>query len=171
MPHEPTTTLELDDERHQRRHRLEWTAERGGVLLIALILVAALLGLLGPGPLSYRKASSSDGNLSVEYYAIQRYAAPAEWVVRFRGASPDTGFVRLGVSRTFTDSVAVEEITPRPASVEMQDGRLVYTFQTADLRGEGIITIRYKHEEMGPVRCVVDLADESRAQVTHFVLP
>jgi hypothetical protein len=171
MSNEPTTTEALDDSQHQRRQRVEWAVERCGMALIFLILVIALAGLLGPGPASFRRVTSSDGNLTLEHYSIQRYAAPAHSTVRFRFLRPGAKSIRLGVSRTFTDSVTVESITPEPEVTEMEDGRLVYVFRTPDLRDEGVVTLRYKNDEMGSIRCAVDLAGDSKIQVSHFVLP
>ena len=171
MTNEPTTSLELDDDRHQRLHRREWIAERWGMALVALVVVAALLGLLGPGPLSYRMETSSDGQLSIEHYALQRYEAPAELVVRFRPPPLGTKLIRLGLSRTFTDRITVEGMTPEPESTEIDDDRLVYSFRAGNLSGEQRILFRYKNNEFGSVSYAVDLVDVARADVTHFVLP
>jgi hypothetical protein len=171
MTHEPTTTLELDGVLHQRRHRREWIAERWGMALIAVVVAAALSGLLGPGPLSHRTETSSDGQLSINHYALQRYEAPAELVVRFRAPPSGTNLIRLGLSRTLTDRITVEGITPEPESTEMEDGRIVYSFRASNLSGEGQIIVRYKNDEFGSVSYAADLIEGSRVQVAEFVLP
>ncbi len=171
MTPEPTTTLELDDDRHQRMHRREWIAERWGMAVVALFVAAALLGFLGPGPLSYRTETTADGRLSIEHYALQRCQAPVELVIRFRAPLADTQFLRLGLSRTFTDCMTIEGMTPEPESTEMEANRLVYTFRASQLRGDGKVIVRYKNDKFGSVRYAVDVAEGVRANVSHFVFP
>ena len=68
--------LQIEEDRaHQRR---EWRIERVGWVLMAGLLLAGLLGLLGDGPLS-RATAGSAGALSVEYDRLQRAAAPYEY--------------------------------------------------------------------------------------------
>ena len=171
MTHEPTTTLELDDDRHQRLHHREWIAERWGVALMALIIAAALLGALGPGPLSYRTETSADGQFSIEYYALQRLEASEELVIWFETPPAGTELIRLGLSRTFTDRITVEGMTPEPESTELESDRLVYNFRASRLGGKGKIIVRYKNAEFGSIRFVVHMAEGTPMPVYHFVFP
>jgi hypothetical protein len=165
-----TNTIELDGSRSERIRSREWTAERVGWFVIAAILIAALLGLLGPGLLSYRIQTSPDHRLSVEYYAVQRYDAPAELRIRFRPS--DVSMVRITVARTFTDQTTPESITPNPETVEMQGDRLVYSFRAmADHRAAGLVTYRYKSNVPGWLRYEIGLDGGPSIEVSQFVCP
>lgn len=48
--------------------RREWVVQRVGWVVMAVLLVAALLGLFGPGPLSKSIAGSASGPVRAEYY-------------------------------------------------------------------------------------------------------
>lgn len=56
---------------HTTFQQREWKAQRAGWVLMALLLIAALLGLLGPGPLSWSTATAAEGLVRVDY---QRFA-------------------------------------------------------------------------------------------------
>jgi hypothetical protein len=53
--------------------RLEWKIERVGWILMALLGLPALVGLLGPGPLSSTSAGEKGSPLSVENNRFERY--------------------------------------------------------------------------------------------------
>jgi hypothetical protein len=170
MTEGPRSTNELENPANVTTIRREWIAERIGWGAIGAILVAAILGLLGPGLLSHQRLASADGRLTVEHDCVQRYSAPAELRIRFQ-TQPDADFVQLSLSRSFTDQVTPETIVPQPAAVEMQVDRLVYRFNAAELSDEGSVTFRYKHESMGWLRFDVGLNGESSIQITQFIFP
>ena len=64
--------LELDED--PAFLRAQWRAERIGWLGIGLIILAALLALLGRGPLGQRTVTR--GPLRVHYDAVMRRSAP-----------------------------------------------------------------------------------------------
>jgi hypothetical protein len=165
-----TRSIELDDPDSLRLQSREWIAERIGWVLIAAALLAAVLGLLGPGPLSHRYASSSDGRLSVEYYSIQRHEAPAELIIRLPDVQRQDE-IRLAVSREFTDRITTESITPEPERIEMQGERLVYHVAAADSGGEAVVVVRYRNTAMGRLRYEVALEDGPVVSISHFVCP
>ena len=47
--------------------RRSWIVQRVGWVMLALLILAALGGLFGPGPLSRARAGPHDGPLWVEY--------------------------------------------------------------------------------------------------------
>lgn len=63
------------DLEHQRR---EWVIERIGWAIMALILLAALAGLLGSGPLSNARIDHPGSHLSAEYNRFERYQSPTK---------------------------------------------------------------------------------------------
>jgi hypothetical protein len=162
------TTTNLDSERAVRCLRLEWWAERVGRLLILGTVVCALVGLSGPGPLSYSEVTSSDQRVRIEYYRLQRYEAPAELKIHFESDSQANEPVRLGISRAFADLTTIESITPPPQSTEADDEQIVYVFQGTNLIA---MTFRYKNNSFGSVRYAVTLNDGAAVSIAHFVLP
>jgi hypothetical protein len=168
----PRSTIELEHPDQRRVAQREYVAERIGWGLLAVILVAALVGLLGPGLLSWRTRASQDGQIAVEYSALARYEAPAELIIHCPGqqASP----VRIRLARTFTDKVAIESISPEPDAVAGEGSSLVYDVRLVDPPEWGAVRIRYRHTSYGRVRYNVRLGDPengSSVQITQFVFP
>lgn len=179
------TTSELDSDHLQRLRKREWLTERAGMFAIVLTLICALLGLLGPGPLSHRVQASADGALSVEHYAIERYESPTQLRVSFRhdatGNAAESGkperetsesqTVTIGLSRSFTEHVQIEAITPQPISARLGDDQIEYSFLLSELQGPGTVVFQYAHTSVGSVKYSVTLADEPRVQISQFILP
>ena len=70
---EPTCVGNLDVHQDLPHERLEWTFEPIGWVVIALVLLAALAGLLGRGPLSRATVGHDGAALRVEYNCLARY--------------------------------------------------------------------------------------------------
>src|SRR5687767_1206363 len=109
-----------------------WVIERSGWAVIALLLFAALLGFLGPGPLTKKTAGTRGGALWLEYHKFERYQAPVDLRVQL-APEPAKDTVRLWIDRSYIEAVQIESVEPQPESVEMAGNRFVYTFKTGAL--------------------------------------
>jgi hypothetical protein len=141
--------------------------ERAAWAAMLLAVIAAALGLLGPGPLSWRTARSEDGRIEIEYDAIARYEAPSTLRIQM---SPASGKHELHLSRAFVDAVKVEQFIPEPAAMAVQGDTIAYTF-AADRAERLRVVVRYKHQEFGSRSGVAALADGSVADFQQFVFP
>jgi hypothetical protein len=170
MPKQAESTIDLEQPENQRASSREWWTERIGWIAISIILIAALLGAFGPGPLSHREATSDDGRLTVDYYRVQRYSAPAELRIRFE---PDATaeLVDLAFSQSFVDEIKLESITPSPTAVSLQGKRVVYSFRVADLGEHGHVVYRFEHESFGPLTGTVVLLPGSEVPLSQFICP
>jgi hypothetical protein len=171
MPEQDESTLDLDQPENQRVVRREWWAERVGWLVIAAIWIAALLGLLGPGPLTSRERESSDGRLKVEYYAVPRYSAPAELRIAFEPLGSAEEFIELAISQSILDEIKLESITPAPVESRLGQQRVIHRFRTIDLGDRGHVVYRFEHESFGPLSGSITLLPESEIQLSQFVCP
>src|SRR5690242_8532320 len=94
--------IQIDvDRRHSRR---EWRIERIGWAVMAVLLAAGLLGLLGYGPLSQARAGEP-GTLSVTYDRLQRASAPSEYHFTVAPSLARDGELRLRFDDTLLDEV------------------------------------------------------------------
>jgi hypothetical protein len=167
---ETERTRALDDEAHLRNQKREWMVERCGRFLILGIVVAALVGLSGPGPLNHTEIISADTSLRTEHYSIQRYQAPAELIIRCSKQSSEP-LRRLRISRSLIDHISVKAITPTPESVAIDGHDLVYTFHVTATEHGGLVVIRYENDTFGWVRYSVGLSDTETVSLAHFVCP
>ena len=171
MPANHKSVHDLETHDNHVHNRREWVLERIGWCVAGAILLAAVLGLLGPGPLSHEQASSADGSIAMDYYSIERYESPAKLRIWVRAKEQRGDSVRLAISRNFTDRVTPETIVPNPVSVEASGKYVVYTFRVRDLAEDQPIVFRYKHDSYGSLDFAVGTTGHEPLQVSQFILP
>lgn len=158
--------LELgQDLAYQRR---EWLFERIGWASLVLVVVAALAGLFGGGPLSRRERATSGDALRIEYEQFIRRKAEATLTVHL-GGSPD-GPVRVWIDGDYPGAVESKEIAPRPDRVEVGDGRHTFVFPHAGSGGEVTIRFRFAPDRAGTLRGRVGVGSHS-VELSQFVYP
>jgi len=117
----------VDLESNLTFYKNEWRIQRIGWVLVALLLVLALAGLFGNGPLSRAHADGAAGR--IEYERFTRYGLSTALVVTPAGTAQ--GVDRIGISAAYLETLEVESITPEPAAVKMSGHSIVYEFASA----------------------------------------
>ena len=106
-----------------------WTIQRCGWGIMAVVIVAALLGLFGSGPLSTAIRGTSPDNLQVKYDRFVRRQAPTDLHITLGlPASPSTE-VCLWVNRDYLDQIEVQHVSPTPIEVALSHTGLTYKFR------------------------------------------
>ncbi len=72
-----------------------WTIQRYGWVIIALIVITALLGLFGSGPLSTVTVGTSSTALQLRYDRFVRSQAPTNLYITLAASAPGSDEVRL----------------------------------------------------------------------------
>ena len=150
--------------REERFHRIGW-------LLLALLVLAALAGLLGPGPLSSRTARAGPA-LSVEYERFVRNHAPADLRIRVV-PPPGEGVVRLHVNRAFLEATQLDNISPEPEAVEIGPAGHIYVLKAPRLGGRETV-ILYHYQADGPFADIparVGIEGGPQVRFDQFVYP
>ncbi len=152
---------------YQRRM---WAVQRVGWALMALALLAALVGLVGKGPLS--DASAGDGGpLQVEYPRFARHRAPSTLEFRLAPGAAQGDQVRLWLDREYLARTEVQAVFPEPASVEAGPERMTYVFKLERPDEPATITFSLLHESSGPRQARVGLADRESLTFRQFIYP
>ena len=150
--------------------RKEWRFERAGWIAMALLLVLALLGLFGSGPLSAGRAQA--GPLAVEYPRFTRYQSQSELRITVDGAQTGGESARVLVSRAYLESFQIEAIIPEPESTQLTQDNVIYEFQTAEAGQPLTITFHLQSEGLGSIEGQVGLeGDAEPARYRTFVYP
>lgn len=145
-----------------------WQVQRAGWAVFALILVAAALGLFGPGPLS--SAVAERGALRVEYNRFERFETETSFDVFVRPAATDTT-VEVWLPHDYLQHVKVTGVSPQPREVHDGGGRLTYVFTLRQPADPAWITFRVTPLRPGLLPAQVGLGDEPALQFTQFVYP
>jgi len=125
----------------------EWRSQRIGWAVMALVVLAALLGLFGDGPLGQASAGDPAKGLGVSYARFSRFQSTTELAVRF---PPESGpEVRVLLSRSFADRVTMKAIVPPPAAHEGGDDAVVYIFRPGQGQSMSSITFSYEPNSSG----------------------
>src|SRR5688500_4047586 len=94
---------QLDLQEDPKFQETEWRLQRLGWVIWAALIVAALLGLLGPGPLSNAESSTPDGLLTVSYEMFLHYHHPTQLEISLSPSIHNDDSARIQVSRSLLD--------------------------------------------------------------------
>jgi hypothetical protein len=144
--------------------RRQWMFERVSWAVMAIVLILATLGFAGPGPLSHRSVSTSDGNLRVEYHRFIRYQTSYEVEIHLRqnGGQPS-----VSIARDYLKEVEVQFINPQPLAVSGDAEWITYTFAGADV--QAIFT--FESQRFGPSKLKLKTGDQKTLELKQFVFP
>jgi hypothetical protein len=150
--------------------RLTKVAHRTGITVFTAVLFAAFVGLLGRGPLSHATASSTDGNLHVDYCRFVRYEAPERLDIRLAAEFINAGEVQLQLSKEFVEQVEMQSIEPEPTSTASGSEHFTYTVRL-DKNRPGSIRVRFTPHHFGRLKFQVGVAAGPTVHAQHFAYP
>lgn len=161
MPKEPRE-LELDQD--PLFQRANWRFERIGWAAMAILLLAAGLGLFGKGPLSHATVSTANAHLS--YQRFSHWESPERLAFSVQTQADQT---ILRLSRTYLERVWVEDITPAPIATRALPEWIEFRFQTG--RGHAAIAFHIQPQAFGLQRARFVVDDGAPATFWQFVYP
>lgn len=162
----------LDDGEDISYQRREWVAQRIGWSAMALLVVAALLGLLGSmGPLASAYTAAPDESVGVSYMRFERHHAPARLVVGVAPESVEGGEVRLWLDADYVESLGLQSIVPEPESVELGAERITYVFPVSEGNGLMEIIFQYEHDGFWHQDARLGLVDGASLEFYQFIFP
>lgn len=113
---------------------VQWMVQRIFWAIALLILLAALLGFFGGGPLSGGEERVEGDGYSYElsYNRWNRQKNPQELDLRVAGSNLAGETLRVTVPQSFLDDVSVEGVTPDPDSTSLRSEGAVYSWQLGE---------------------------------------
>jgi hypothetical protein len=142
--------------------RRSWMIQRVGWVVLALIALAGLAGLTGPGLLSDSTAGSPA--LSAQYQRFQRETKLTRFIVRLPGG----GEPRLKLGHEFQTSYEISDVQPQPSRSDAGADGLTWQFDPVP--GVLVVVIWARPRQFGPV--TVDLqGGDARLTLRCFVYP
>jgi hypothetical protein len=153
---------------YQRR---EWRAERIAWVFFSLVIVAALLGLLGQGPLSAAHAGDPTSGLELDWQRIDRNQAPTQLTLTLAPQLIQGGAARVTFNEEYLDRIEIEEIVPEPESVETGADGVTYQFETKDTSQPIQVKVDYQYARPGMARGEVGVEGGPSLRFESFVWP
>ena len=164
--------LEVNEDLTFRRHLL-WV-QRVGLVVMALVVVAALLGLFGGGGLFAKgKAGSDDDNpLSIrEYHPFVRFMKPDDLRVQLEPGAAREGEARVWLAREYVEGVQIQRISPEPDDVEAGPDALTYVFKVDELDEPTAVTFHTMPQKFGLLQGQAALEGKEAVNFKQFVYP
>jgi hypothetical protein len=161
--------LEIDQQLDVQRRT--WTVQRYGWAVMGLLILAALLGLFGSGPLSHTTIGTPDGALELQYERFWRLLSPTTLRVTLRPAAAHDKEVSVWLSQRYLDRVVVRQVTPQPRRVEAEAERLHYTFSASQMGPPITVSFNVEPEQSGRVTGRLGLASGQVLDFTQFIYP
>lgn len=127
----------------------EWIAQRVLWAILFAIIMLALLGLFGTGPLSSMKAGSEDEGITLDYERFVRHDGRASLVVDVSPDQVSEGQVEVWLNESYLSDVQMESISPQPDEVRSDGDRQVYVFLAEDPNAPITITFSYRPDTIG----------------------
>jgi hypothetical protein len=138
---------------------------------MGLIIAAALVGLLGPGPLSSRERTSRDESLRIRFMGVERKEAPSLLEIWIQDGGSNSGDTVLAVSRKLADSTTAQMIVPPPSATAVEGDTVLLTFRAGEGKEKGKIVYRYKHDRAGWFSYEIGLSGHEPVRISQLVLP
>lgn len=156
--------LEIDEDlAHQQR---SWVVQSIGQVVLLAIVVGALAGMLGSGPLS-RSTVTAEPGLEVEYERFARYQDAGRLTLRLGSPLTAGDRVRVAINREFLEHSRIEGVVPQPEAQETGGGGVISSFRVAERGQPMTISYRITPERVGILEGVlrVELAGTPSPQV------
>lgn len=153
------------------RHRSAWRLERVSWAVMALLVVATLLGAFGGGPLSHAR-SGSDDSVELEYDRLLRAAAPTEYTLRVQPGIARDGRLDVRIDEGLMDMMQIDSIVPEPESATAGAGHTEFSFQVeAGSRAPVHVVIVFQPATFGRFSGILAVDGVPPMPVSHFVYP
>jgi hypothetical protein len=146
----------------QRRFHL---IQRVAWSLLALVPVAAVLGLFGGGLLGETSAGSRAAGVTVSYDRFARMSADTELELRLERAD---GPSAVSISRSLLDQYDISEIRPEPERVITRPDRIEYVFAAS---ASGTARFAVQPSAPGSASGMVAVHGGSPVRVRQLVFP
>jgi hypothetical protein len=151
--------------------RREWRVERVGWVIMALVVLAALLGLLGRGPLTEKVAWDAGSEMWVEYDSVDHMQAPSELKLHVGPGIVTTDELRLALNAAYLSRIEIERIQPEPSAQELAGDEVIYVFDVAEPGQPVDLSLQFRFARPGRVTAVMAIEGGPQLSFNQLVLP
>jgi hypothetical protein len=144
--------------------RWEWRLQRLGQAVLGLVVILALAGLFGGGPLGTARTATADGTLAASYERFARRGSHTRVRVDMRPARG--GQHTLRVSRDYVQAVEIRQMTPSPSEVALRPEGTDLVF---DLENAGAVEFDIWPARGGKLEAEFVLDGQSRLHLWQWV--
>lgn len=156
-----------DIDEHYESQVRTWRVQRVGWCVLAALVVATVLGGLGPGVFSKVSELDSAG-LRVQYDRFVRYEAPAVMQIELPPTAADERDFLIAAS--WLRGVHLQTVQPEPLRVQSEGAQVRYTIG-ARRGAPAQISLHFEPDAPGSLHGSVGLEGSTPAPISQFVYP
>ncbi len=155
-------------EENMSMQRRVWRFERVGWYVLLLIVVLALAGVFGNGPLSDARVVSSDGRLQVDYQRLSRVGTTDSLRITVRGTPGEP--VQLLLGGSLLREASIETLQPEPQASRSHGKALLLQLGTSD-DGVATLYLTLRSEYVGSLEGVARIGPTTAVRFSTFLYP
>lgn len=160
----------IDIGENQRFHGSVQKARQAASILMAALVLLALSGLFGSGPISSSVAGQRHSPIWVEYDRFVRRDAPMELKVHLTPADASGGQLELKIDNAYLNQVELHGIVPPPGQIRVSGNQTVCDFAAVHPNHEMTIQFFIEPNNAGVLRGGIE-ANGHAQTVNQFVYP
>lgn len=147
-----------------------WTVQRIGWAIIGMVVLAALFGIFGHGPLSHAIADDPSLPIWVEYERFGRYQSPLILRVHVKSEAQD-GILPLWVSQEYLERVKIHTVTPPPSLTNISPDGITFTFPRQEPRQGGEVVLHLESQDIGLLFGRIGLTASRSVSFRQWIYP
>lgn len=151
--------------------RKVWTLQRIGWAGMALIVLTALSGMFGSGPLARTEIRDDQQTFRLLYDRFGRYESEAVLQLVLTPETAKTNRVTVEIDRTYWTCHVVEQITPEPLISSIGIDGFLYTFESNAPSTPAVIIFRLRPKYLGALDGRIRVNDADPLQFHQFMFP
>ena len=154
-----------------KQQRRLWIMERIGWTIMATVVVAALAGVFGSGPLSHATAGQPGSALRVDYDRFARHEAPGEMRAHIDAKQAQGNKLRIWISRGYLDEVEIERTVPQADSSQLDNNRVIYIFSVTETSNPAEVSFHVRPKGYGKTAGSIGVVGGPEVQFSQFIYP
>lgn len=149
----------------------EWRIQHMAWVAMLLIVVLALLGLFGTGPISFATAGDPDGGLLVEYQRFVRHDGRTSLTVEIGSGQISNGQAEVWISTSYMEDVEIEKFSQQPDEVRNDGDRIIFVFLAEDVSEPISINFTLRPQAMGRLAGNVGIVGGPEVHLSQLSYP
>lgn len=139
--------------------------------MIALVILDALSGLFGQGPLSETTLDDPSIPLSIHYERFGRDQSVLTLHVHVHGGGTPQGTVSIWFSRDYLSKIHIQQIMPAPESAEMSPSGMTYLFRMPRPEQSADLSVDLQAESVGLIHGRIGLSESQAFYFWQWIYP
>jgi hypothetical protein len=167
---QPATRRGIEIDAPLRYQQRTWVIQRAGWGVFVLLMLAALAGLLGSGPLSTTTVGAPD-SLQITYERFARLHAPATIEIRVNGNLVRDDMLTIALSGDAVPGLELSSSMPPPDGTSVVQDGVLLRFRTDSRPGELTVVLHTKPQRVGTLTSRIAVAGGPAHTISQWIYP